>query len=104
MIEALFSIMKVCCKDHRAMILQQYIAEFGPIPDEYGQKIRQLLIAVEEEKMNEIIRPALTPEQKDAICYIIGEWYLLMKPLLEGQHNLGHMKERLKIMICGEER
>jgi hypothetical protein len=29
----------------------------------------------------------------------------MMKPLLEGQHNLGFMKEKLKIMIChgGEE-
>lgn len=43
-----------------------------------------------------------TPEQIDHICYQIGEWYLAMKPLLEGQHNLGHMKEKLKIMICGE--
>jgi hypothetical protein len=53
--------------------------------------------------MNERIKPALTPEQKDEICYIIGEWYMSMKPLLEVQHNLGHMKERLKVMICGDE-
>lgn len=45
---------------------------------------------------------SFTPEQIDHICYQIGDWYLLMKPLLEGQHNLGHMKEKLKIMICGE--
>jgi hypothetical protein len=45
----------------------------------------------------------LTPKQTDHICYQIGEWYLSMKPLLEGQHNLGHMKERLKMMICGNE-
>lgn len=44
--------------------------------------------------------PKFTPEQVDWICYQIGEWYLSMKPLLEGQHNLGHMKERLKMMIC----
>jgi hypothetical protein len=49
-------------------------------------------------------RPAFTNEQIDWICGQIGHWYLMMKPLLEGQHNLGHMKERLKIMICGEER
>lgn len=36
------------------------------------------------------------------ICYQIGEWYLHIKPLLEGQHNLGHMKEKLKAMICGD--
>lgn len=46
--------------------------------------------------------PRFTSKQIDHICYQIGEWYLLMKPLLEGQHNLGFMKERLKVMICGE--
>ena len=45
---------------------------------------------------------SFTSDQINHICYQIGEWYLDMKPLLEGQHNLGHMKEKLKIMICGE--
>jgi hypothetical protein len=44
----------------------------------------------------------LTDRQIDHICYQIGEWYMMMKPLLEGQHNLGYMKEKLKTMICGE--
>lgn len=48
------------------------------------------------------IQKSFTQEQIDHICYQIGDWYLMMKPLLEGKHNLGHMKERLKIMICGE--
>lgn len=43
-----------------------------------------------------------TPKQIDYICYQIGEWYLSMKPLLEDRHNLGHMKEKLKLMICGD--
>lgn len=43
-----------------------------------------------------------TNRQTDHICYQIGDWYLMMKPLLEGQHNLGYMKEKLKTMICGE--
>lgn len=43
----------------------------------------------------------LTERQVDHICYQIGDWYLMMKPLLEGQHNLGYMKEKLKEMICG---
>lgn len=43
-----------------------------------------------------------TRRQVDHICYQIGDWYLMMKPLLEGQHNLGFMKEKLKTMICGE--
>ena len=52
--------------------------------------------------MNDETIQKFTNEQIDWICYQIGEWYLLMKPLLEGQHNLGHMKERLKMMICPE--
>lgn len=45
---------------------------------------------------------SFTPDQINHICYQIGDWYLMMKPLLEGQHNLGYMKEKLKNMICGE--
>lgn len=45
---------------------------------------------------------SFTPEQIDHICYQIGDWCLMMKPLLEGQHNLGYMKEQLKTMICGD--
>jgi hypothetical protein len=44
-----------------------------------------------------------TSKQIDHICYQIGDWYLMMKPLLEGQHNLGYMKEKLKNMICGDQ-
>ncbi len=43
-----------------------------------------------------------TSKQQDFICCQIGNWYLMMKPLLEGRHNLGYMKEKLKLMICGE--
>lgn len=51
----------------------------------------------------QIARPApFTTRQLDHICYQIGDWYLMMKPLLEGQHNLGFMKEKLKTMICGD--
>ncbi len=45
---------------------------------------------------------SFTAEQIDHICYQIGDWYFMMKPLLEANHNLGYMKERLKNMICGE--
>lgn len=41
-----------------------------------------------------------TSRQIDHICYQIGDWYLMMKPSLEGQPNLGYMKEKLKTMIC----
>lgn len=45
---------------------------------------------------------SFTPEQIDHICYQIGEWYMMTKPLLEGQHLLGYAKEKLKTMICGD--
>lgn len=48
------------------------------------------------------MQKSFTSDQINFICEQIGEWYLIMKPLLEGQHNLGHMKEKLKDMICGE--
>ncbi len=44
----------------------------------------------------------LTSRQIDHICTQIDDWYLMLKPLLEGQRNLGYMKEKLKTMICGE--
>lgn len=47
------------------------------------------------------MQKSFTSDQVNFICEQIGDWYLMMKPLLEGQHNLGHMKEKLKIMICG---
>lgn len=47
-------------------------------------------------------KPNFTAQQIDWICYQIGDWYLMMKPLLENQHNLGYMKEKLKEMICAE--
>ena len=45
---------------------------------------------------------SFTPDQINHICYQIGDWYLMIKPLLEDKHNLGHMKEKLKTMICGD--
>lgn len=48
------------------------------------------------------VTDSLTYEQKDHICYQIGLWYIQVKHLLEGTHNLGYMKEKLKTMICGE--
>ena len=45
----------------------------------------------------------LTYEQQDAICYLIGEWYLEWKSRISvdgGQHRLGLAKEQLKYMIC----
>ena len=47
-----------------------------------------------------------TPEQKDFICYQIGNWYLNWKDGIankDGTHRLGYAKELLKTMICGDE-
>jgi hypothetical protein len=48
------------------------------------------------------MQKSFTPDQLYFICEQIGDWYLMMKPLLKGEHNLGYMKEKLKTMICGE--
>jgi hypothetical protein len=57
----------------------------------------------ERYEREQAIYRSFTPEQQDFICWQIGEWYLMMKTLLEGTHNLGYMKEKLKTMICGDE-
>ncbi len=53
-------------------------------------------------------RPDFTPEQIDWICYQIGNWYLEWKHKIvnyeDKTHKLGHAKELLKIMICGDEK
>lgn len=67
------------------------------IVNQYHPEIKELYMHKKE------IQKSFTLEQVNFICEQIGDWYLMIKPLLEGQHNLGHMKERLKIMICGEE-
>ena len=49
-------------------------------------------------------KPKFTQEQKDFICYQIGDWYLKWKGnITNGQHRLGIAKEELKVMICGYE-
>ena len=50
---------------------------------------------------------SFTDEQKDFICYQIGDWYIewkdrLIIDLKHGQHRLGFAKEQLKTSICGE--
>lgn len=50
---------------------------------------------------------SFTCEQKDHICYQIGDWYIRWqdKMWVDGkpnQHWLGVAKEQLKTMICGE--
>lgn len=50
-------------------------------------------------------KPQFTQEQKDFICYQIGEWYLNWKHSLidweNKTHRLGYAKEKLKEMIVG---
>ena len=51
-------------------------------------------------------KPNFTQEQKDWICYQIGEWYLSVKNTLVDYkcrtHTLGHKKELLKYMVCDD--
>lgn len=48
----------------------------------------------------------LSENQKDKICFIIGEWYLEWKEKLVNYdnrtHQLGLAKEKLKLLLCGE--
>jgi hypothetical protein len=50
--------------------------------------------------------PDFTPEQKDWLCYMIGEWYLYWKIHLinfnEKTHRLGFAKEHLKALLCND--
>lgn len=74
-------------EDHQAFFIMQSVLS------EYQSNI---------EYQNGKMAP-FTNKQLDHICFQIGDWYLMMKSLLEGQHNLGFMKEKLKTMICGDE-
>lgn len=52
-------------------------------------------------------KPEFTPEQRDWICWQIGEWYVKWKDRLvnyeDRTHKLGFAKEILKTMICDSE-
>lgn len=51
-------------------------------------------------------QPKFTSEQKDWICYMIGEWYLIWKDKIcpnEVPHRLGYAKEQLKNFLCGDD-
>jgi hypothetical protein len=70
-----------------------------------GEILVDVLVTCLSEAQYQVVgTPPFCSKQIDHICYQIGEWYLDMKPLLEGTHNLGYMKEKLKLMICGDER
>lgn len=66
-----------------------------------GMNLLEAGLAERYEREKAIIK-SFTREQIDHICYQIGDWYLEVKGLLEGEHNLGFMKEKLKMMICGD--
>lgn len=77
-------------------------------PDENPLQIISIVQSVLCESVSEVEYQAercapLTRNQIDHICYQIDKWYLAMKSLLEGQRNLGFMKEKLKLMVCGVE-
>lgn len=89
-------------------LLFAFSEKYGP-PGEncLSPKIGNILVDVLVECLSNLEygvkgHPKFTAKQISHICYEIGDWYLMMKPLLEGRHNLGYMKEKLKTMICGE--
>ncbi len=101
----------------RDALAQYEIEKQGQEPHEVDEQIDEMIkgwqeaIDMIEKSYPEIkgwyvrkkqMQKTFTQDQILFICEQIGDWYLMMKPLLEGQHNLGHMKEKLKIMICGE--
>lgn len=93
--------------------IEKQCAEPHEIDEEIDEMVKgwQEVVDMVEKKFPEIkgrfmrdeeMRKSFTTEQINFICYQIGDWYLMVKELLEGQHNLGYMKEKLKTMICGE--
>lgn len=49
--------------------------------------------------------PEFTQEQKEWICYQIGDWYLEWKEQMTPDrtpHRLGVAKEFLKVKLCGD--
>ena len=43
-IEMLIKILKMAAdKNTKVMLLENFIAEYGPIPDKYGEKIRKVI-------------------------------------------------------------
>jgi hypothetical protein len=53
------------------------------------------------------MKPKFTQEQKDWICYQIGDWYLHWKNGIvnyeDKTHRLGYAKEQLKSILCDDE-
>jgi hypothetical protein len=106
MIEIAFNELKTAIVKLMFDFTDKYAAksEYSLYP-EVGNILVDVLVACLSEAQYQIQgTPRFTSKQIDHICYQIGEWYLSVKPLLEGTHSLGHMKERLKLMICGDER
>ncbi len=80
-----------------------YAAKDGNIQGDSPTILIDVLTECLSEAQREVQHYApFTSKQTDHICYQIGRWYFMMKPLLQVQHNLGHMKEQLKVMICGQ--
>ncbi len=100
--------------------LEQFDADgsFDGYDDDFKKIIRDLKLSqtILEEKQPAYkerydrlmeMQQSFTPEQRDFICYQIGDWYCEWKDKMwvdgkENQHWLGRGKEDLKTMICGD--
>lgn len=51
-------------------------------------------------KINPKLKPELTREQEDWICYVIGAWYIEYEDRIKDHKSLRNAKEILKQLIC----
>jgi hypothetical protein len=77
------------------------------IENRYPQ-VKQMLADIKEQQSRKnLIQKSFSNEQRDFICYQIGDWYTEWqeKMWVDGkpnQHWLGIAKEQLKTLICGD--
>jgi hypothetical protein len=80
----------------------EYAAPDSELHPEAGRMLVDVLTSCLSEAQYQVANyHPYTVKQVDHICYTIGNWYLQAKGTFSGAHNLGLLKEHLKVMICG---
>lgn len=95
---------KVKIKNPDCLISQRLVQDWQEAVDTIEQSNPDMKSMYERRKL---IMDSLTYEQKDHICYMIGDWYCEWQGKMwvndkPNQHWLGVAKEQLKSMICGD--